>query len=68
MSIIGLKQGHLLLSPKLFSIFIAEVSKFINAPAKHGVQFTPGLETTHLLFFADDAILVLDTISGLQKK
>ena len=65
--IIGLKQSCLL-SPKLFTIFVAEVSKFINAHAKHGVQFTPGLKTIHHLFFADDAILVSDTISGLQNK
>ena len=28
----------------------------------------PGLKTTHHLFFSDDAILVSDTISGLQNK
>ena len=65
--LIGLKQGCLL-SPKLFTIFIAEVSKFINAHAKNGVQFMPGLKTIHHLFFADDAILVSDTISDLQNK
>ena len=64
---IGLKQGCLL-SPKLFTIFIAEVSKFINAHAKHGVLFMPGLKTIHHLFFADDSILLSDTISGLQCK
>ena len=56
-----LKQGRLL-SPKLFTIFTAEVSKFINAHAKHGVQFMPGLKTIHRLFFADCPILVLGTI------
>ena len=64
------KQGCLL-SPKLFTIVIAEVSKFskiINPHATHGVQFTPGLKTTHHFFFADDAILVSDTFSGLQNK
>ena len=60
----GLKQGCLL-SPKLFTIFIAEVSKFINAHAKHGVQFMPGLKTIHHLFFADEAILVSGTLSCL---
>ena len=64
---IGLQQGCLL-SPTLFTIFIAEVSKFINAHAKHGVQFMPGLKTIHHLFFADDEILVSDTIRGLQIK
>ena len=28
----------------------------------------PGLKTIHHLFFADDEILVSDTISGLQNK
>ena len=67
---IVLKQGCLQ-SPKLFTIVIAEVSKFskfIKAHAKHGVQFMPGLKTIHHLFFADNSILVSDTFSGLQNK
>ena len=58
-----LKHGCLL-SPKLFTIFTAEASKFINTHAKHRVQLMPGVN----LFFADDAILVPGTISGLKNK
>ena len=58
-----LKQGCLL-SPKLFTIFTAEASKFVSAHAKHGVHFMPGVN----VFFADDAILVSGTNKGLKNK
>ena len=64
---IGLKQGCLL-SPKLFSIFISEVSKYLDAHGKHGIQLIPGGKIIHHLLYADDNILVSDTPSGLQSK
>ena len=64
---VGLKQGCLI-SPKLFCIYITELSKYINTHGKHGIQFLPGLAIIHHLLFADDTILVSDTIQGLQSK
>ena len=64
---IGLKQGCLL-SPRLFTIFISEVSKALNKESSSGIQFLSNLAIIHHLFFADDVILVSDTIQGLQQK
>ena len=64
---IGLKQGCLM-SPRLFLIFISEVSRAINSSCKDGIQFLSNFNIIHHLFFADDVILVSDTIEGLQQK
>ena len=63
---IGLKQGCML-SPRLFTIFISEVSKALNSTCSSGFQFLSNLAIIHHLFFADDIILVSDTAQGLQK-
>ena len=63
-----LKQGCLL-SPKLYTLFTAEVSKFINVHAKHDSSiYARSKNNPRLIFRADDAILVSDSISGLQNK
>ena len=64
---IGLKQGCML-SPRLFTIFISEVSKALNSTCSSGFQFLSNLAIIHHLFFADDIILVSDTAQGLQQK
>ena len=64
---VGLKQGCLL-SPLLFSIFISELSRNINTETRHGIQLLPDMNTIHHLLFADDVILVSDSVTGLQNK
>ena len=64
---IGLKQGCLL-SPRLFLIFISEVSRAINLTCSSGIQFLSNFNIIHHLFWADDIILVSDTPQGLQDK
>ena len=63
----GLKQGCML-SPRLFTIFISEISRVLNATCTSGIQFLSNFAIIHHLFFADDIILVSDTIQGLQNK
>ena len=64
---VGLRQGCLL-SPRLFTIFVTEVSKHINVEGKHGIQLLTGLEIIHHLLYADDNVLLSDTPIGLQSK
>ena len=64
---LGLKQGCVL-SPNLFSIFMTEIS---NAMNKHGIDGICFLENYNYIFhllFADDIILVSDSIKGLQNQ
>ena len=62
-----MKQGCIL-SPRLFTIFITEVSRVINSKCSSGFQFLANLAIIHHLFWADDIILVSDTPQGLQQK
>jgi len=64
---IGLKQGCLC-SPSLFLIFINELSIALNRDGIHGIQLLPGIEVIFHLLFADDALLISDTITGLQNQ
>ena len=63
----GLKQGCLC-SPSLFLIFINELSIALNRDGKHGIQLLPGSEVIFHLLFADDALLISDTVTGLQNQ
>ena len=63
----GLKQGEIT-SPILFSIFINELANEIILHGKHGIQLMPDLIEIFILLFADDVILVSDTVSGLQNQ
>ena len=47
---VGLKQGCML-SPRLFTIFISEVSKILNETCTSGIQFLSNLAIIHHLFF-----------------
>ena len=64
---VGLKQGCML-SPRLFTIFISEISRVLNDKCSNGIQFLSNFDIIHHLFFADDVILVSDTVQGLQQK
>ena len=61
----GLKQGDVC-SPVLFSLFINELTKVIIENGKHGIQLTPELIEILILLFADDVVLVSDSVIGLQ--
>ena len=63
----GLKQGCLC-SPSLFLIFINELSIALNINGKHGIQLISGSESLFHLLFADDSLLLSDTITGLQNQ
>ena len=63
----GLKQGCQL-SPKLFSIFMTELSKALNKYGSNGIQFLPNMDPIFHLLFADDLVIVSDTIIGLQNQ
>ena len=65
----GLKQGEIC-SPVLFSLFINELANEIMQQGKHSIQLIPDLTGTEIfiLLFADDVILVSDTVCGLQNE
>ena len=63
----GLKQGEIC-SPVLFSLFIDELANEIMQRGKHGIQLIPDLVEMFILLFADDVILVSDTVCGLQNQ
>ena len=61
----GVKQGCLL-SPQMFSFFINELAVELSKKGRHGIQIIPGAVEIFLMLFADDIILLSDTILGLQ--
>lgn len=63
----GLKQGEIT-SPLLFSLFINELAMDIIKYGRHGVQLLPDLVELFILLFADDIVLLSDTIVGLQNQ
>ena len=63
----GVKQGEVC-SPVLFSLFIDELAKEIITYGRHGIQLTPDLIEILILMFADDVILVSDSVFGLQNQ
>ena len=63
----GLKQGEIC-SPVLFSLFINELANEIMQRGRHGIQLIPDLIEIFILLFADDVILVSDTVCGLQNQ
>ena len=63
---IGLKQGCLL-SPVLFSIFINKLSDKMSESGIEGLKFFPEITEILLMLFADDVILLFDTVLGLHR-
>ena len=63
----GLKQGCKC-SSTLFSLIVNEVAMEVNKKGKHGVQLMPDMTTIHLLIYADDIVLLSDTVMGLQNQ
>ena len=63
----GLKQGCLS-SPKLFTSFMTEISKKLNQDGIHDIQFLSNHPFIFQVLFADDLVLVYDTVGGLQKQ
>ena len=55
-----------MLSPLLFSLFIAEVAYKIAERGRAGVQLVPGTREIFSLLFADDIALIARTPAGLQ--
>jgi len=64
---IGLKQGCLA-SPKLLSIFINTLVRYLQNSEASGIQLQPGDDEICSIMFADDVALIEDTVSGLQKQ
>ena len=62
-----LKQGEIT-SPLLFSLFINELARDIIKNRRHGIQLLPDMLELFILLFADDIVLLLDTIVGLQNQ
>ena len=63
----GLKQGEIC-SPVLFSLFVNESANEIMQRGRHGIQLIPDLIEIFILLFADDVILVSNTVCGLQNQ
>ena len=64
---LGLKQGCVL-SPNLFSIFMTEISNEMNKHGIDGISFLENYNYIFHLLFADDIILVSDSVKGLQNQ
>ena len=63
----GVKQGDVC-SPILFSLFINELALEIIHKGKHGVHLGNDLVELFILLFADDIILLSETVIGLQNQ
>ena len=61
----GLKQGEIC-SPVLFSLFINELANEIMQRGRHGIQLIPDLIEIFIFLYADDVILVSDSVCGLE--
>ena len=61
----GLKQGDVC-SPVLFSLFINDLALDIINNGRHGVSLSSDFVQLVILLFADDMILISETVIGLQ--
>jgi hypothetical protein len=62
---VGVKQGDVC-SPVLFSLFINELALEVINNGRHGVTFLLDNFELFVLLFADDIVLVSETVIGLQ--
>ena len=63
----GVKQGCIL-SPILFSLLVQEITNEIHRRGGYGIQLFPDLAEVSILLFADDIVLINDSVFELQKK
>ena len=63
----GSKQGCLI-SPILCSFFIDEFAGILQNSGLRGIQLLPDWTEIFLLMYADDNVLISDTIVGLQRQ
>ena len=56
------------MNPLLFSLVIYEIASAIEQQGMHVIQPLPGLMEVFLLLFADDIVLIADTLMGLQNQ
>jgi hypothetical protein len=63
----GVKQGDVC-SPILFALFINELALEILDHGKHGIALSPDIVQLFILLFADDIILLSETVVGLQNQ
>ena len=63
----GLKQGDSC-SPVLFSLLINELANEIVQKGKHGITLSPDILQILIMLFADDVVLLSNTIVGLQQQ
>jgi len=62
----GLKQGCIM-SPILFSYLVQEITTEIRRRGGNGIQLFPGAAEIAIHLFADDIVLIADTVPELQK-
>ena len=63
----GLKQGDSC-SPILFSLLINELANEIVLKDKHGISLSTDILQILIMLFADDVVLLSNTIVGLQQQ
>ena len=52
----------------MFAFFINELAIEMAKKGRHGIQLVPGAVKIFLLLFADDMIILSDTVVGLQNQ
>ena len=62
-----MKQGCIL-SPILFSLLVQEITNEIHRRGGYRIQLFPDLVEVGILLFADDIVLIADSVFELQKK
>ena len=63
----GLKQGCIL-SPMLFSLLAQDITNEIRNRGGYDIQLTPDIVELSILLFADDIVLIAETVFELQNK